>query len=93
MVRGPAIVLLLAALGQAPFQCSSEPDPDLEIEETPGEALYKLAGKFRKAGDRAAWRTTLRYLIAQYPSSRFAEMARQDLEEEEGDGGGPVRAK
>ena len=70
---------LLSGLASAPFQCSSEADPSEAIEETPGEALYGLAQRFREEGDEAAWRRTLQYLIKQYPSSRFATMAKRDL--------------
>lgn len=48
--------------------------------ETPAEALYGLAGKFKAEGREAAWRSTLEHLIARYPNSRFAVMARDDLE-------------
>ena len=81
MARIAVLVLAAALTGSAPFQCSSQPDPDNALEETPGEALYRLAEQFRKDGDTKAWRTTLRYLVAQYPSSRFAERARADLEQ------------
>ena len=69
------------ALAEAPLQCPHEPDPKLRREETPGEALYGLAGQFQARGETSAWRSTLEYLIARYPNSRFAEMAKQDLEE------------
>ncbi len=77
------VLPLLCAFGLsgAPLQCGSEPEPDLRRYETPGEALYDLAGQFKAKGDTAAWRTTLEYLIARYPNSRFAVMARSDLED------------
>ena len=75
---------LAALLAQAPLQCASDPDPALRRYETPGEALYDLAGRFKAKGDRDAWKTTLEYLIARYPNSRFAEMARTDLAENKG---------
>jgi hypothetical protein len=72
---------LLAALAWAPLQCGSgEGDPSLRAYETPGEALYGLAGQFKAKGDDKAWRTTLEYLIARYPNSRFAGMAKDDLD-------------
>ncbi len=80
VARWGALVMLSAALSGAPFQCSSEPDPSRAIEETPGQALYELAVEFKKNGDERAWRETLQYLIARYPSSRFAGTARRDLE-------------
>jgi TolA-binding protein len=62
------------------MQCSGEPDPSRALEETPGEAVYKLAQEFEQRGDREASEAALRFLIANYPSSRFAEMAKVDLE-------------
>jgi TolA-binding protein len=70
---------LIAALGWAPMQCAGDPDPSLRREETPGEALYGLAQQFREKGEQDAWRSTLEYLVARYPNSRFAGMAREDL--------------
>lgn len=81
MHRAASILLLSVLASHAPFQCSSEPDPAKALEETPGEALYQLAGEFRSAGDEPAWASTLRYLIEHYPSSRFATMAKLDLDQ------------
>jgi len=75
-----AAACLLAALSWAPMQCSGDPDPALRREETPGEALYGLAQQFKEKGEADAWRSTLEYLIARYPNSRFAGMAREDLQ-------------
>ena len=83
-VRMLAVAVLSALLGQAPLQCASDPDPELRRYETPGEALYELAGQFKAKGDQKAWRTTLEYLISRYPNSRHAEMARLDLAETKG---------
>lgn len=76
-----AVLILGAALGlsHAPMQCQREPDPTLRRQETPGEALYQLSEQFKARGEEAAWRRTLEYLIARYPSSREAHMAREDL--------------
>jgi hypothetical protein len=73
--------LCLLAVAQAPLQCGSGADPEGpdRIEETPGEALYGLAEKFKAQGDEAARKQTLEYLIDRYPTSRFAARARQDL--------------
>jgi hypothetical protein len=65
-------------LGYAPFQCG-EASPARAIEERPAEALYKLAADFRAKRELAAWETTLRFLMRNYPSSRFAVMADSDL--------------
>jgi outer membrane protein assembly factor BamD (BamD/ComL family) len=86
-VRLPIALLCALLLGQAPLQCASDPDDKLRRYETPGEALYDLAGQFKAKGDEKAWRTTLEYLIARYPNSRFAEMARVDLGEAKPKGG------
>ncbi len=84
----PLLVLssLCGLFGTAPFQCSGEPDPAHRLEETAPEALYDLAGRFRRDGDREGWLGTLHYLLERYPSSRFAVMAEQDLR----DAGEPV---
>lgn len=71
---------VLALSSHAPLQCGHEPDETLRRAETPAEALYGLATRFRDAGDFAAWRTTLEYLIERYPNSRFAVTARDDLD-------------
>ena len=68
----------VAAL-QAPLQCAREPDPALERSETPAQALYGLAARFKAKGDTRAWQTTLEYLLDRYPSSRYAAMAKEDL--------------
>jgi len=79
-VRVLAAIALGSALLHAPLQCASEPEPALRREETPGEALYGLAEQFKAKGEDKAWRQTLEYLVVRYPNSRFAEMARDDLE-------------
>jgi hypothetical protein len=80
-VRLVATLLCALGLGGAPLQCASDPEPELRRYETPGEALYGLAQQFKAKGDDSAWRATLDYLIARYPNSRFAAMARTDLEQ------------
>jgi hypothetical protein len=78
-VRVLAFVIGSALLGQAPLQCSKGPDPDLRREETPPEALYSLATRFKAKGDERAWHDTLTFLLDRYPSSRFAMRARDEL--------------
>ena len=79
MLRAGSVLLLSALLlGYAPFQCG-EASPARAIEETPAEALYKLAADFHAKGDKEAWEITLRFLQRNYPSSRFAVMADSDL--------------
>jgi hypothetical protein len=96
-MRLPALLVSLFALGNAPLQCASEPDPSVRRYETPGEALYGLAQQFKARGDQKAWRATLEYLVARYPNSRFAVMARSDLgegsDDAESEGGGSTRAR
>jgi hypothetical protein len=81
-------MLCLCALGQAPMQCGGgDPEGPLRTEESPAEALYGLAQKFKAQGDQGAYRKTLHYLVDRYPNSRFAERARQDLAgQDAGDG-------
>lgn len=79
--RALAPLLLLAATATAPFQCAKTNDPALRREEDPSQVLYELAEAFHKKGDEPARAETLRFLIGKYPSSRYAEMARQDLGE------------
>jgi hypothetical protein len=82
MLRSALLPLLLVvAFGWAPLQCASDPDPALRRYETPGEALYGLAKRFRAEGDEHAYRATLQYLVERYPNSRFARMAKSDLAE------------
>jgi hypothetical protein len=90
-VRVLAFAAAIIALANAPLQCASDPEPGLRRYETPGEALYGLAQQFKAKGDEAAWRTTLSYLIAKYPNSRFAAMAKTDLGEDSEDGEGASR--
>lgn len=74
-------VLVIAAVAKAPFQCASEIDPNRRLYEDPSEVLYDLAERFKASGERRARVDTLRFLVERYPSSRFAGMARQDLED------------
>jgi len=82
-VRLSLLVALAVAHGFAPLQCQSDPEPAERRYETPGEALYDLAQRFKKEGNEAAWRDTLEYLIERYPNSRHAVMARDDLGKDE----------
>lgn len=78
LVKG-ALSLVLSSVALAPFQCESEVDPKRATEESPAEALYRLAEQFKVDGDERAHVRTLKHLIERYPSSRFATMAEQDL--------------
>jgi hypothetical protein len=88
LVRGGSIALLVASafLRRAPYQCGKSPDRSIR-EETPGEALYALAQKLKAEGDERGYETTLRFIIARYPSSRFAVTAQADLGLDASDGG------
>ena len=90
VLRFGSVLLLCSAFafGYAPLQCG-EADPAKALEETPGEALYKLGEQFRERGEQTAWEGTLRYLIETYPSSRFAVRAAHDLREAGLDAGVP----
>jgi TolA-binding protein len=81
LLRSLGPLLLLASTATAPFQCAKTNDPNLRMEEDPSQVLYDLADAFHKKNDEHARAETLRFLIAKYPSSRYAEMARQDLSE------------
>ena len=83
MVRGTALLALLgsaALLSTAPYQCKSD-DPGRAREETPGEALWALCGRFAAKGDDVSARATLDYLIERYPSSREAERAKEERDQ------------
>ncbi len=71
---------VVAALGNAPLQCSRNHDNDLRREDTAGDALYALAQDFRTKGNEAAARQTLEYLVQHYPSNRHVPAAREELE-------------
>ena len=86
--RGGAALFLAGALVYAPYQCGKAPEPSLR-EETPGEALYDLAQKLKAEGDEQGYRTTLRYIVTRYPSSRYAQTARIDLGADAPDADGP----
>jgi TolA-binding protein len=73
--------LLVLTLGlHAPLQCGGSKDPEYRREDTAGDALYGLAEKFKSEGNQSARRATLTYLIERYPSHRFAQNAREELQ-------------
>lgn len=71
--------LVAFAIVLAPLQCGGPPREHPEYEDSPAEALWDLSERFGDAGDEAARRRTLEYLIERYPSSRYAERARVTL--------------
>jgi outer membrane protein assembly factor BamD (BamD/ComL family) len=76
-----AAPLLLAAALSAPLQCAKKPPPEQRTEDDPAEVLYTLAEKFKAEGNLPARAETLRFLVARYPESRFAQAAKLDLAE------------
>ncbi len=62
----------------APYQCATD-GTERPVEDTAPQALWVLAERFESEHNLAARETTLRQLVAAYPSSRYAERARQEL--------------
>ncbi len=79
LLRALASGLLVALASIAPLQCGHTSDPELQLDETPGDALWKLAQRFEAAHDEAGEKRTLQYLVEQYPASRWAPAAREKL--------------
>jgi hypothetical protein len=73
--------LLFAAALSAPIQCARKQPPEQRMEDDPAQVLYTLAEKFKAEGNLPARSETLRFLIARYPESRFAQAAKLDLGE------------
>jgi hypothetical protein len=80
--------LAAALVSLAPVQCGHTPEAELREDETPGDALWTLAKRFHDAGDFAAERRTLEYLVERYPASRWVSPARDELAQLPGGGGG-----
>lgn len=79
MIRLIGVGALVGALGLAPLQCGKDPDPSLRMEDSAGDALWKLAEDFQSKGDPEARKATLRFLVDHYPSNRYAPAARDAL--------------
>jgi hypothetical protein len=73
------VALAAVLLATAPLQCGHTPESELQEDETPGDALWKLAQKFREGHDVDAERATLKFLVERYPASRWAAQARDEL--------------
>jgi TolA-binding protein len=73
-----ALLVATLLLATAPYQCASD-SSDRPIEDTAPQALWILAERFANEGNAEARRTTLEQIIDQYPSSRYAQRARQEL--------------
>ena len=74
-----AAVALLATGASAPLQCGHTPDAELQEDETPGDALWRLAQKFHDRHDAQAERQTLEYQVERYPASRWVSPAKDRL--------------
>jgi hypothetical protein len=72
-----AVLALCVALW-APYQCATDPN-ERPIEDTAPKALWLLSERFAEEGDQKARETTLKQLVEQYPSSRYAQRARDEL--------------
>lgn len=73
-----AAMLALSIALYAPYQCGTEPS-ERPVEDSAPKALWMLAERFQAEGQAAARETTLQQLISLYPSSRYAERAREAL--------------
>jgi hypothetical protein len=81
-LRLAALAAPLVVALTAPLQCGRKPPPEQRTEDEAAEVLYMLADKFKAEGNAAARAETLRFIIARYPASRFAETAKVDLAQE-----------
>jgi len=73
-----AALLAFSLLLWAPYQCGTEPN-ETPQEDTAPKALWQLAERFGSEGNADARNTTLNQLVDRYPSSHYAEKARQEL--------------
>lgn len=73
------LALAAALLAAAPVQCGHTPDAELREDETPGDALWALAQRFKAGHDTAGERRTLEYLVERYPASRWVGPAKDEL--------------
>ena len=78
-MRAALFAVFLAAVADAPLQCSRTPDPSLRREDTAGDALWDLAQDFKAKGNHDAARETLQKLVDKYPSNRHVFAAREEL--------------
>jgi hypothetical protein len=79
LLRATVIAGVAALVSTAPMQCGHTPDAELREDETPGDALWGLAQRFKAAHDDAGEKRTLEYLVERYPSSRWIGPAREEL--------------
>lgn len=79
IVRFVLAAAVVSTASTAPMQCGHTPDAELREDETPGDALWQLAQRFKTAGDAAGEKRTLEYLVERYPSSRWQQPARDEI--------------
>jgi len=79
LLRATLSAALLATASTAPMQCGHTPEAELQEDETPGDALWQLAQRFKAAGDAGGEKRTLEYLVERYPASRWVSPAREEL--------------
>ena len=75
MIRGSGALVTALLLSTAPYQCKSD-DPARAREETPGEALWQLCGRFAAHGDDASARAAFVALGRDAPPGRKLEVDR-----------------
>jgi hypothetical protein len=73
------LALAAALMSVAPIQCGHTPEAELREDETPGDALWALAQRFKAGHDVAGERRTLEYLVERYPASRWVGPAKDEL--------------
>jgi TolA-binding protein len=73
-----ALLFAACLLSSAPYQCATDRS-ERPVEDTAPQALWILAERFEAEGNQAARETTLQQLLQQYPSSRYAQRAREEL--------------
>jgi len=73
-----ALLFAASLMIWAPYQCASETS-DRPIEDTAPQALWILAERFAEEGNVPARKSTLQQIVEQYPSSRYAQRAREEL--------------
>ena len=79
ILRAGLLAALTLTASNAPLQCGHTPEAELQEDETPGDALWRLAQKFHDRGQTAAERQTLQYLVERYPASRWIAPAKEEL--------------
>ena len=79
VIRALFLASSVGLLSAAPLQCAHEPDPNMRLEDTAGDALWDLAARFHDEKDDPSARRTLQFLVERYPSNRHAQAAKEEL--------------